>query len=82
MIRVSENGEGVSWVLLLLSLHAGVSTIKTGGLSWVLLSMLLYKEYQLRERVTNAERNTALNLQFASLFILHLLNKKWNYERA
>ena len=39
---VSESGEGMSWILLLLLLHAGVSTIGTGGMSWILPSILLH----------------------------------------
>ena len=41
-LTVSENGERLSWILLLLLLHAGVSTIGTGGMTWKLSSMLLH----------------------------------------
>ena len=39
-LTVSESGEGMSWILLLLLSHAGVSTTGTGGMSWILSSML------------------------------------------
>ena len=39
---VSESGEGISWILLLLLLHAGVSTTGTGGVSCILSSMMLH----------------------------------------
>ena len=41
-LTVSEIGEAMSWILLLLLLHAGVSTTGTGGLSWMLSSMMLH----------------------------------------
>ena len=43
-LTVSESGEGISWILLLLLLHAGVSTTGTGDMSWILWSMLLHTE--------------------------------------
>ena len=43
-LTVSENGKGVSRILLLLLLHAGVSTTGTGGMAWILWSMLLHIE--------------------------------------
>ena len=43
-LTVSVDGEGFSWVLLLLLLHTGVSTIGTGGMSKILLLLLLYTE--------------------------------------
>lgn len=39
-LTVSQSGEGMSWLLLLL-LQAGVTTIRTRGMSWLLSSMLL-----------------------------------------
>ena len=39
-LTVSESGEGMSWILLLLLSHAGVSTTGTGDMSWILSSML------------------------------------------
>ena len=42
-LTVSESGEGMSWIMLLLLLYAEMSTIGTGGLFWILLSMLLHK---------------------------------------
>ena len=41
-LTVSESGEGMSWILLLLLSHAGVSTTGTGGMSWILPSMMLH----------------------------------------
>ena len=41
-MTVSENGEGSSWILLLLLLRAEVSTIETSGMSRILSSMLLH----------------------------------------
>ena len=41
-LTVSESGEGMSWILLLLLLHAGVSTTGTGGMSSILPSMMLH----------------------------------------
>ena len=32
----------MSWILLLLLLHAGVSTTGTGGMAWILSSMMLH----------------------------------------
>ena len=32
----------MSWILLLLLIHAGVSTIGIGGMSWMLSSMMLH----------------------------------------
>ena len=40
-LTVSESGEGMSGILLLL-LRAGVWTIGTGDMSWILSSMLLH----------------------------------------
>ena len=40
-LTVSESGEGMSGILLLL-LRAGVSTTGTGDMSWILSSMLLH----------------------------------------
>ena len=43
-LTVSETGKGMSWILLLLLLHAGVPTIGTGGMSWILSPMIfLYR---------------------------------------
>ena len=42
-LTVSESGEDMSWILLLLLLYSGMSTIGIGGLFWILLSMLLHK---------------------------------------
>ena len=39
-LTVSESGEGMSWILLLLLSQAGVSITGTGGMSWILSSML------------------------------------------
>ena len=41
-LTVSESGEGMSWIQLLLFLHAGVSTTGTGGISWILSSMMFH----------------------------------------
>ena len=41
-LTLSVTGVGMSWILLLLLLHAGVSTIGTGGMSWILLPMILH----------------------------------------
>ena len=35
-------GEGMSWILMLLFLGAGVSTTETGGMSSMLSSMMLH----------------------------------------
>ena len=39
-LTISESGEGMSWILLFLLSHAGISTTGTGGMSWILSSML------------------------------------------
>ena len=36
-VTVSESGEAMSWILVLLLLHAGVTTMGSGGISWILL---------------------------------------------
>ena len=41
-MTVSESGEGMSWILLLLLSHAGASTTGTGGMSWIQSSMMLH----------------------------------------
>ena len=41
-MTVSESREGMSWILLLLSLHSGISTTGAGGMSWVLLFIMLH----------------------------------------
>ena len=41
-LTVSESGEGMSWILLLLLSHAGVSTTGTGGMSWILSSIMFH----------------------------------------
>ena len=38
-MKVSESGKGKSWILLL---HTEVTTIRIGGMSWILSSMLLH----------------------------------------
>ena len=39
-LTVSESGQGMSWILLLLLSHAGALTTGTGGISWILSPML------------------------------------------
>ena len=39
---VSESGKGMSWILLLLFLHAGASTVGAGGMSLILSSIMLH----------------------------------------
>ena len=74
-VTVSESGEGMSWILLLMLLHAGVSTTGTGGMSWILSSMMLHTgvsaDVSVLERMTTVEENTALFSQFPGLSTLH-----------
>ena len=75
-LTVSESGEGIPWILLLLLSHIGVSTIGTGGMFWILSSMMLYTGVSAVRTNDDAELNTALTSQFVGLLTLHLLNKK------
>ena len=72
----------MSWILLLLLWHAGVSTDRRGDMSWILSSMMLHTGVSAIGMDYDYGGEYCIEFIVCILFTLHLLNKKRIYSKA